>query len=86
MILDSHLPLLVAHKPAHALLERLDAAVSPTLAIQSELQTAHGVIDAYVTLHQREEKERQVAKGKGKAKSKAGDQGVGLYRLEEIAL
>jgi hypothetical protein len=87
MIMDSHLPLLVAHKPAQSIIERLNDVINPVVSVQRELQNAHGIIDAYVTLNKREEREKQLAKAKGKAKGKGiADQGVGLYRLEEIAL
>lgn len=87
LLLDSHLPLLVGQPRYHDLVTRLASALDPLLHDQRELQLAHGVVHAFVSQAQQEQQQAKElrARGKGKARGVA-DQGVGLYRLEEIVL
>ncbi|KAJ9124164.1 hypothetical protein QFC22_000961 [Naganishia vaughanmartiniae] len=93
LILDAHLPSLIAYLPAHALLERLDAALQPLLSAQNALVAARGTVDAFIKLSRREEKQRaghNSGKKGGKSSGVAGrSDGVafdGVYSVEEIQL
>ncbi|KAJ9106204.1 hypothetical protein QFC21_001348 [Naganishia friedmannii] len=93
LILDAHLPSLIAYLPAHALLERLDSALQPLLSAQNALVAARGTVDAFIKLSRREEKQRvgnNTGKKGGKVAGVAGRaDGVafdGVYSVEEIQL
>lgn len=91
LILDAHLPSLLAYAPAHDLIQQLHATLQPLLVSQTALLAARGTIEAFVKLNRRAEKQARGSK-KGKAAAGAGAGAAegtvfdGVYSVEEIQL
>ncbi|KAI5455040.1 hypothetical protein NCC49_002314 [Naganishia albida] len=91
LILDAHLPSLLAYAPAHDLIQQLHATLQPLLVSQTALLAARGTIEAFVKLNRRAEKQARGSK-KGKAVAGAGAGAAegtvfdGVYSVEEIQL
>jgi hypothetical protein len=74
IILDTHLPSFLASHPSHPLLFRLQAALGPLLAMQTDYRRLRAPVDAALTLVRREKRKRleedakrAIVKGYGKA-------------------
>lgn len=63
-LLDSHLPLFIGYEPSHDLLLRLQAALEPLIAIQTEFRQLRAPVDAILTLARREQKKREEREAK----------------------
>lgn len=59
LLLDSHLPLFLNHPPAHLLIERMQAALSPLVAQQDNFRRLRAPVDAVLVLAMREKRKRE---------------------------
>ncbi len=64
ILLDSHLPLFLAHEPSNLILERLQAALEPLLSIQNEFRRLRAPVEALLTLERRERRKKEEREAK----------------------
>lgn len=99
-MLDSHLPLFLAHPPSYDLLQTLQDSLSPLLALQESYRRLRAPVEAVLTLSRREAKkqaEREAKRNAGKpgaaghgkatkrdAEGQMPDEAVGKWRVEEF--
>jgi hypothetical protein len=67
LLLDAHLPNFLSHPPSYTLIERLQAALDPLVAVQNEFRQLRAPVEAVLTLAKREERRREERREKKEA-------------------
>lgn len=72
LLLDSHLPLFLSHTPSYDHLARLQAALEPQLAVQTQLRKLRAPIEAVLALSKEQERQRDERDQKNATRHKMG--------------